>query len=355
MLTRYGLPLAAIGLLAFAVFFVAGAQKPAERTTPVMEPARTPFANTVAGSGIVEPETENISIGSPVAGVAVEVVAKVGQKIAPGDPLFRLDDRQMQAELRLRHAEVEQARAEFTRLEKQPRPEQLAINQAQVEEAEANVADARDQYERTRELAARRVTTESELVTRQQAYLAAKAKLARAKAEHQLQKAGAWVYDKDVAQAAIDQADAQMERVKTEIDRLVIRAPVSGEVLQVTVRPGEFVGTLPTQPLVVVGNIRQLHVRVDIDEFDIPRFKTNAPARANLKGNPRDEFALEFVRVEPYVIPKRSLTGDNTERVDTRVLQVIYSVVDTDKPLYVGQQVDVFIQVKKDKVAEAKQ
>jgi len=52
---------------------------------------------------------------------------------------------------------------------------------------------------------------------------------------------------------------------------------------------------------------------------------------------------LRFVRVEPYVVPKRSLTGDNTERVDTRVLQVIYEVADEDQPLFVGQQVDVFI------------
>ena len=56
-------------------------------------------------------------------------------------------------------------------------------------------------------------------------------------------------------------------------------------------------------------------------------------------------YPLEFERVEPYVIPKKSLTGDNTERVDTRVLQVIYSLDVTDRPVYVGQQLDVFIDV----------
>ena len=49
------------------------------------------------------------------------------------------------------------------------------------------------------------------------------------------------------------------------------------------------------------------------------------------------------MRVEPYVIPKKSLTGDNTERVDTRVLQVIYAIDPRGTPLYVGQQVDVFL------------
>ncbi len=63
-----------------------------------------------------------------------------------------------------------------------------------------------------------------------------------------------------------------------------------------------------------------------------------------LRGDTRQEYPLTFVRVEPYVIPKKSLTGDNTERVDTRVLQVIYAIESGRDRVYVGQQVDVFIQ-----------
>jgi hypothetical protein len=105
------------------------------------------------------------------------------------------------------------------------------------------------------------------------------------------------------------------------------------------------VGAPPGAPLIVLGNVRQFHVRVDIDEHDIPRFDERAPAVAELRGNPHERYPLKFVRVEPYVIPKRSLTGDNTERVDTRVLQVLYSLSPQGKPLYVGQQVDVSIEV----------
>jgi multidrug resistance efflux pump len=114
-------------------------------------------------------------------------------------------------------------------------------------------------------------------------------------------------------------------------------------VLQINVRPGEFVGAPPGQALVVLGNVGRLHVRVDIDEHDIPRFRPGAPARAMLRGNPRQEYPLTFVRVEPYVVPKRSLTGDNTERVDTRVLQVIYALEPEERTVYVGQQLDVFL------------
>ena len=82
---------------------------------------------------------------------------------------------------------------------------------------------------------------------------------------------------------------------------------------------------------------------MDIDENDIPRFRPNLPGVAKPRGNASQEFGLRFVRVEPYVIPKRSLTGGNTERVDTRVLQVIYAIETTGRPLYVGQQMDVFL------------
>jgi multidrug resistance efflux pump len=117
-------------------------------------------------------------------------------------------------------------------------------------------------------------------------------------------------------------------------------------VLQVNVRPGEYVGTPPSQALIVLGDVNQkVHIRVDIDEHDIPRFKAGAPATASLRGSPDKSYPLTFVRVEPYVIPKKSLTGDNTERVDTRVLQVIYALDVTDKPVYVGQQLDVFVNV----------
>ena len=134
-----------------------------------------------------------------------------------------------------------------------------------------------------------------------------------------------------------------MAAVEREIERLTIRALVNGEVLQVSVQPGEYVAAPSSEAPIVIGNVEKLHVRADIDEQDIPRFVPNAEAWAVLKGNVREKYKLTFVRVEPYVVPKRSLTGENTERVDTRVLQVIYSLEPAGRPLYVGQQLDIYV------------
>jgi hypothetical protein len=86
-----------------------------------------------------------------------------------------------------------------------------------------------------------------------------------------------------------------------------------------------------------------MHLRADVDETDAWRVKASAAAVAHVRGNSRITYALEFVRLEPTVIPKKSLTGDSTERVDTRVLEVIYRFHDAHAQVYDGQQMDVFI------------
>ena len=96
--------------------------------------------------------------------------------------------------------------------------------------------------------------------------------------------------------------------------------------LQVNLRLGEFAQAGPlSTPLMLLGNVDELHVRVDVDENDAWRVGRDAAATAYVRGNPSIKHASKLVRIEPYVIPKKSLTGDSTERVDTRVLQVIYA------------------------------
>jgi hypothetical protein len=101
-------------------------------------------------------------------------------------------------------------------------------------------------------------------------------------------------------------------------------------------------------PLIVQGETGTLNVRADIDEQDLDRFDPKAKAYAYLRGRSEPVFAVTPYRIEPYVIPKRNLTGETSERVDTRVLQVIYALPTTVKrgELYVGQQMDVFIEAK---------
>src|SRR5204863_1117557 len=126
---------------------------------------------------------------------------------------------------------------------------------------------------------------------------------------------------------------------------LTVHAPVAGRILQAKIHRGEFAPTgVLAQPLILLGDVKTLNVRVDIDENDAWRLKRDARAMAFVRGNRDLATELKFERVEPYVIPKRSLTGESTERVDTRVLQALYSFPAGKLPVYVGQQMDVFIE-----------
>ena len=344
ILTQYLLPLVAMAMLGFALWYVAKTKPVTRNPPPPIMPARSPYAATLAAAGIVEAQTENISVGSATPGVVVQVLVNVGDEVKAGQPLFRLDDRQLQGELAVKRAMVSQAKSELIRLEAEPRKEKIPVIVAQVNEARAAVIREADALKRTEETFARKVITEQELIARREALAAAQAVLDKSQADLDLLKAGSWQYDRDVAREGISKAEADVAKAEIELDRLVVRALVAGEVLQVKVRPGEYVGTPPNQPLVILGNIETLRVRVDIDEYDISRFRSDVPATAVPRGNLQVRYPLTFVRVEPFVIPKKSLTGDNTERVDTRVLQVIYEFDPAGlPPLFVGQQVEVFI------------
>src|SRR5882724_6622907 len=136
MFAKYLLPLVALGMIIFAVSFLLHSQQPIPQLPPPIEPARNPYPNTVAGAGVVEPETENIAVGSPVAGVVVEVNAKVGQRVKIGDPLFRLDDLQLKAELDIRKAMLADAQSQLDKLTAMPRPEELPQSEARVRETQ---------------------------------------------------------------------------------------------------------------------------------------------------------------------------------------------------------------------------
>ncbi len=342
--------------LLFATQHVLSRQKPIEQSQPPIEPSQSPFRQQVAGAGLVEAQTENIKVGSPITGIVDRVFVRVGQTVKAGSPLFVLDTRQIDANILAAKSNLAAAEAELAKVLEMPRPEDIPPIEAQRREAEAQVAESRDLFNRTTRLFERKVATEEEMFTRRARLDISLAQLDRIKAEEARLKSGAWDADKKVARAAVDRAKAELEQTLVEQKRHTILAPQEHShadlpsefvVLQVNVRPSEAVAMTSSAALIVLGNIQRKNVRVDIDEHDISRFQPAAEAVAFVRGDVGQKYPLRFVRIEPYVIPKRSLTGDNAERVDTRVLQVLYQVDETGRdPIYVGQQMDVFIEAK---------
>lgn len=273
---------------------------------PLVEPARSPYPNSVAATGIIEARRENVKVAPSKAGLVIRVFVQVGSRVKTGDPLFQLDDREARARVQTAQSQLESLRAAL-RLE------------------EAQLADMADQFARVARLEQEKVASTDEMKRKEFLLNTWQKRLEKAKADVQAAE--------QVVRAA---------RVDEEI--LTVRALRDGTILQLNIREGEQANLSPAEPLMVLGEVESLQIRADVDEQNAPLVSPNQAAVAYLKGSTTHPLPLRFVRIEPLVVPKRSLTGDSSERVDTRVLQVIFEMDRPAIPLYVGQQVDVFIE-----------
>ncbi|WP_379923414.1 efflux RND transporter periplasmic adaptor subunit [Erythrobacter sp. R86502] len=311
---RQILPIAALIGLAVGAWLVFVGLPNRSTAEPVEQPPKAvgqlASAPRVAGAGIVEPASEVIDIGSALSGLVTDVRVRPGERVAKGQVLFVVDGRAARAAL-------DQANA--------------AINEARAAIAEASAA----QKTSRQQLALYRDLSDPAAVSR--------AEVIRAEGEEAAATSRA-----GVARARLSAAQSAAAAARTEIERLIVRAPISGEILAVNIRPGEYVATQGggnAQPFIQMGETNPLHVRVDIDENEVARVALGEPAVISPRGAAELHVNATFVRAEPLVVPKRSLTNSAAERVDVRVLQLIYALPPSDA-FRVGQQIDAFIPAR---------
>ena len=290
----------------FGVLQTLKSQETSVISPPRVAPPDEPYEQTVAATGILEALSENVSIGVPVPGLVTEVAVKVNDFVKEGQPLFKLDDRELRAALIKQRAAIE-------------------VATANLEVAKATLLKTQDILDRMMNVKDERAISQDDLKNRKNDVLVAKAQAL-------------------ASDAQLRSAEADVKQSEVLVERLTVLAPRDGVILQVNIRAGEYASTQPKAPTMVLGDLEKLQVRADVDEQNAVRIMKGQAAKAFVKGDSLTAIPMTFVRIEPYVIPKVSLTGASTERVDTRVLQVIYSLQrPKDKPLYVGQQVDVYI------------
>ena len=346
---RHGVPLLAVAMITFAGWSIASKYRPRVVTVPPIAAPASPYESDIAGSGIVEPASEVIALAIERGGVVTRVDVVAGDLVKAGQPLFSIDDRNYHAAVAQDEAAVSAAAASIASIDQNMVLLRDTIDQARANLDSAEAERVRASLDRTRyaELARdswathQRFETAAADAEKARASVAAmKAALASARQQNEV-----LVAQRSEAEAKLEQAKAALEGARVDLDKTAVRAPIDGAILKVNIRLGEYAqpGVL-ADPLMTMGSIDPLHVRVDIDEADAWRVRPDSPAVARLRGNPAISAPLSFVRFEPYVLPKRSLTGDATERVDTRVLQAIYAFAPSDFAAFVGQQVDVFIK-----------
>lgn len=340
--------IACLGLF-FTFFSIWQSVEPPPPPTPYQEqsnlPPLSPFQSYISGGGVVEASSDNISIGTPINRIVDKVWVDVGTEVKKGDPLFQLEDQDLEADLISRQVAYDITLAKVKKLQALPRKEDVLAAEASLKSAQVELDQAQSQYDMVQGFQQSRALSQQEINRRRFSYEQAKAKWQQAKANLDKIKAGTWKPDLEIAQLEVDQAKASMERMQAEIQRTIIRSPLDGKVLQIKIHEGEYPASVSAKgPLMIVGNTDEMYVKTSINQFDAPNFKPEARAVAFLRGNARIEFPLEFVRLEPYLINKQNLTNEITDKVDTRVLQVIYRLKKSDHHIFIGQQMDVFIE-----------
>jgi len=308
----------------------------------------------IGGVGIAEPVGEATVIGSQLPGIVEQIFVEPGAVVEEGMPLIRLDCRSAGADVGVAEAELAASEARYEELQAQALTlrARLEASQALEQQSISAEANAKREVDRAQSIGGTNVLSEEEIDTRRLNWeiaiskrLENSARVREAKASLDLVAGQPRAPSLEVQRAAIMQAKANLERARTNLELRTITAPKRGKVLSVKIREGEFVpASILPNPLITLGDVDMLHLRVDIDESEIPRFHPAAAAEASLRGRPDVKVKIEYVRTEPLVIPKRSLTGTVSERVDTRVLQVIYMVDPNTLGATVGQQVDVYIE-----------
>lgn len=287
----YILPILAGLAISFALISIFS-RDPIPIQEPIEPPPISKWEDNIAGIGVIEPKSDLIFIGTEISGIIRELYVQAGQKVNKNDPLFSLDMRDVDASIK--------------------------VLQAKLEAAKALYADARSQLDIVRSITDKRAISKDDYNKRK--------------------------YNYEFAKASMDEAEANLNQMLVKKDRMIVRAPITGTILSEDIKIGEYaVAGEVFEPLIRMGDLSEILVRVEIDEEFANKLNKQGDAEGILRGDVDLKYKLGFVMIEPYVKPKVNLAVAG-QRVDTRVVEVLYKILDPDNKIFIGQQMDVFIE-----------
>jgi RND family efflux transporter MFP subunit len=275
-----------------AIFVAKKAMTPPPPSIPKIISPEKPYPRAIAASGIIEASGENYLISAPQNGIVQKIYKEVWDLVKVGDPLFDLDSRELMAELQVAEAKEQVAAAQYELIH--------------------------DQLQRLRAIKNPRAISQEEIRCKE--------------------------HEEKISLSTLSQMKKEKEKIAVQIECLTIRSPIDGTVIQKNMKVGEYLMAGQTPPM-MLGNTQRFQVRADVDEYNASKLVAHSKGIAYPKNRPDYPIPLTFVRIDPYVVPKASLTGSSQEKVDTRVLQLIYTFEPPSQiSLYIGQQVDVYIE-----------
>jgi len=347
-------------LIAMSAAFLSGAEK--KVLEPAFNPASNPYTNGIYANGMIEsalPSGENINIYPEVAGVVTQILVTEGQVVSKGDTLLVMDDSVQRATVEQLKAQAIAAQIILEELKHQPRAEVLAVAKAQMLSAHASLHSLQvqlDKQQKSFDLDPQSVSKDT-LDNNINSVKLAAANAEVAKKQYELTKAGAWSYDINNQEHAYKAQYNAYLSAQALLAKYTIKTKSDGVVLSMMSTVGSYLTTQGVygsytqdmNPVLVMGSPQtQMNVRGFIDEILVPRLPASEKIQAKMfiRGT-NISVPLEFVRVQPYISPKIELTTQRRERIDVRVLPVIFRFdKSNDLNVYPGQVVDIYVGEK---------
>ena len=335
--------LAAVGAWAM----LSRAAKTAEAASPAAADQAPITKSVVAGPGLVEPNSEDVKVGSELAGKLKEVLAEEGDHVKKDQVLAVLVNDDYKAQVDAARAQVHQAEAAYQKILNGSRPQERGESAADMRQTEATEANARNDWERRQKLFEAGVISREELDHYRRDFSVAEQQYEAATQHFHLVDDRQREEDIASAKAQLEGARAQLDQAEAVYSKTFLHAPFDGVILRKHHRTGESItnSSVTPDPVFTMGDMTGLRVRVDVDETDVSRVAVGQKVYCAAKAFGERKFPGRVIRVAGQLGHKNVLTDEPKEKTDSKILETLVQL-DQGTQLPVGLRVDAYIQTQ---------
>ena len=293
--------------------------------------------------GRIEPVSGEIRIAAPIAGLMTQVLVKTGDKVSADEPLIRLSDQEARARVDSANAQV----AVRKRARNDQAPSSRAADRRKAEDAVADdeqaIVSARAEFDRVALERRAGRTFDSELEAARSVLARARERLKQHKTDLRKLETNATIPLPSQAEGELNIARAELWAAEAALEKMTIRAPIAGTILQVNAKAGEIAAPGASQPLVLLGDISALRVRAELDERDYGEIKPGQRVSVRPEAFRGREFAGTVASISPLVEPSRDNARSQRNQTDVDIVEVMIDLAEPG-PLAVGMRADVYFR-----------
>lgn len=328
--------------------------------------------NTVVAPGVIEAISEEIEVGAEIPGKLKQVFVEEGEQVSKGQTIAVLENSDFQAQIVAAKSQIEtlrrqketaearilETKAERTRIFNGSRPEERREALQSYEQTLPNVEQAKREVARREKLVAsgdisreelERAKRDLETLQKQSSAMNEKYNVVNADArKDDLNKADAAILlaenQTNEFDAMIREGEAKVRTAQANLDKTIVRAPITGIILRKRLKDGESVSPENQTGIVSIADISALRVRVDLDETDVAKVRENQKAFVTTDAYGEQKFYGKVIKIGQILGRKNFRTERPTEKVDTKILEVLIELAPNQK-LPLGLRVDSFIEV----------